>query len=108
MFLSTNRPESIGSRLLTSFSSAKVTVPPYVGLLAAGGGNDREPREKCQEIASGTHRYPPPEPTGFQGGYVRPLPLVQSAMCLRRQIRELPRRRAPPGPVRRLFFRIPE
>src|SRR6185436_4002052 len=35
MFRSTKSPESRGSRLLTSFSSAKVIVPPYVGFAAA-------------------------------------------------------------------------
>src|ERR1700716_1847605 len=34
MFRSTKRPESIGSRLLTSFSRAKVIVPPYVAFAA--------------------------------------------------------------------------
>src|SRR6185503_15383124 len=37
MFRSTKRPDSIGSRLLTSFSSPKVSVPPYVGFAAADG-----------------------------------------------------------------------
>src|SRR5439155_27233027 len=49
------------------------------GLLTSGtcGEQDRDRGEEREHIAGGTHRYPPPEPTGFQGGYVRPLSLVQ-------------------------------
>src|SRR5438093_2247664 len=49
------------------------------GLLTSGacGKQDRERGEECEQIAGRTHRYPPPEPTGFHGGYVRPLSLVQ-------------------------------
>src|SRR2546425_4197591 len=39
MLRSTKRPESIGSRSLTSFSSANVTVPPGCGLPAAGAAD---------------------------------------------------------------------
>ena len=55
-------------------------LPPHRGWLLAAGTcdkKDRERSEECHQIAGGTHRYPPPEPTGFQGGYVRPLPPVQ-------------------------------
>src|SRR5437667_2376992 len=39
MLRSTKSPESIGSRSLTSFSSANVTVPPGCGLPAAGAAD---------------------------------------------------------------------
>src|SRR5439155_7585646 len=46
-------------------------------LLTASGEQDRQGTKNCREIAGGTHRHPPPEPTGFQGGYVRTLAAVQ-------------------------------
>ena len=56
--------------------------PAPGGLLTASGEQDREGTKNCREIAGGTHRHPPPEPTGFQGGYVRPLAAVQRPRTL--------------------------
>ncbi len=47
-----------------------------------GGEQHRERTEDRHEIAGGTHGHPPPEPTGFQGGYVRPLTPVQGLGAL--------------------------
>src|SRR2546423_1325333 len=46
MFRSTNSPDSIGSRLLTSFSSANVTVPPYDAWLEVEGA-ELPPPDGC-------------------------------------------------------------
>src|SRR5438105_11441927 len=98
MFRSTNRPESIGSRLLTSFSSANVIVPPYEALPAVEGAELPPPagcwppaqaaRTSATAPASASAKraerigeYPLPT-DGFRGGYVRPLAAVQCVLAL--------------------------
>src|SRR5438309_5897243 len=47
MLRSTNSPESIGSRSLTSFSSANVTAPPATGLPAGAADVPPPPPDGC-------------------------------------------------------------